>query len=46
MSRGGSMLEMLLITTGIGTALIAIIIAGLEWQAIVGYWRGSKGKRP
>lgn len=38
------MLEMLLIMTSLGTAMIALIIAGLEWRALVGYWRGSRGE--
>jgi hypothetical protein len=41
------MLEMLLIMTGVGaTATIAIVVAGLEWRALFGYWRGSRGKHP
>jgi hypothetical protein len=38
------MLEMILIIVGIGTAVIALIIAALEWQALIGYWRGSRDK--
>ena len=37
------MLEMVLIMMGVGTAAIAIMVAGLEWQALFGYWR-SRGK--
>ncbi|SFV18952.1 hypothetical protein SAMN05192541_14324 [Bradyrhizobium arachidis] len=37
------MLEMLLVMTGVGTATMALIVAGLEWQALRGYWR-SRGK--
>ncbi|MGY3341985.1 hypothetical protein ACVWZ4_004364 [Bradyrhizobium sp. USDA 4472] len=33
------MLEMILIMTGVGTATMAIMVAGLEWQALFGYWR-------
>lgn len=33
------MLEMVLIMSGIGTALIAALIVVFEWRAVVGYWR-------
>ena len=39
------MLEMVLIMMGFGTAMMAIIVAGLEWQALFNYWRGSRRKR-
>ncbi|MBR0915441.1 hypothetical protein [Bradyrhizobium japonicum] len=41
---GDAMLEMLQIMTGIGTALIALIIAAMEWRALVGYWRALRIK--
>ncbi|MGY8706034.1 hypothetical protein RAD16_09855 [Bradyrhizobium sp. 18BD] len=40
------MLEMLLIMTGVGTAAIALIIAAMEWRALVGYRRGSRARLP
>ncbi|SFQ20286.1 hypothetical protein SAMN05216330_1197 [Bradyrhizobium sp. Ghvi] len=40
------MLEMILIITGLGTALVGSIIVVFEWRALVGYWRGSRGKHP
>ena len=38
------MLEMLLIMVGIGTTAIAIVVACMEWRALFGYWRASRGK--
>lgn len=40
------MLEMLLMMTGVGTAMIALIIVAMEWRALVGYWRASRNKAP
>ena len=39
------MLVTLLIMTCVGTAVIAAIIAALEWHALVGYWRASRAAR-
>ena len=39
------MLEMILIITGLGTALVGSIIVVFEWRALVGYWRGSRNQR-
>jgi hypothetical protein len=38
-ARGDSMLQMILIMAGLGTALIATIVILFEWRALVGYWR-------
>jgi hypothetical protein len=40
------MLEMILIISGIATALLGSIILVFEWRALVGYWRGSRGHHP
>ncbi|WP_270164068.1 hypothetical protein [Bradyrhizobium xenonodulans] len=40
------MLEMILLMSGLGTALLGSIIIVFEWRALVGFWRGSKGKHP
>jgi hypothetical protein len=40
------MLMMLLIMASIGTGVIALIIAAMEWRALVGYWRASRRKLP
>jgi hypothetical protein len=37
------MLKMLLIMTSIGTALMTVIIAALEWRALRGFWRLKRG---
>ena len=39
------MLEMLLVMSGVGTALIASIVIVFEWRALVGYWRISRRSR-
>lgn len=33
------MLQMILIMSGLGTALIGIIVIIFEWRALVGHWR-------
>lgn len=38
-ARGGSMLEMILPMSGIGTAIIGVTINVFEWRALIGYWR-------
>jgi hypothetical protein len=40
------MLEMVLIMSGVGTALIALMIAVFEWRALIGYWRASWRRLP
>ena len=37
--RGESMLEVILLMSGIGTAIIGVTISVFEWRALVGYWR-------
>ena len=39
------MLEMLLIMTCIGTALLGSTIIVFEWRALGGYWRDSRGEQ-
>ena len=35
------MREMLLIMTRVGSAMIVLMIAALEWRGLADYWRGS-----
>jgi hypothetical protein len=37
------MVEMILIMSGLGTALIGIVVIVFEWRALVGYWRLKRG---
>ncbi|MGY4596353.1 hypothetical protein ACVWXL_004099 [Bradyrhizobium sp. GM22.5] len=39
------MLGIVLIMSGIGTALISIIVVVFEWRAMVGYWRVKRRTR-
>ncbi|MBB4427980.1 hypothetical protein GGD66_006566 [Bradyrhizobium sp. CIR48] len=40
------MLEMILIMSGLGTALVAIVVVVFEWRALVGFWRASRRRHP
>lgn len=44
-TRGDSMLEMILIMSAFGTAVVGTIIIVMEWRALVGYWRLKRQTR-
>lgn len=39
------MLEMILIMSAFGTAVVGTIIIVMEWRALVGYWRLKRQTR-